>query len=79
MGDILPFQNTHTHKDKSSGFSKHGVKDRKGNKAVIFHTKYFIYDALYDFLLFVQFNKRETQPWRKVTFSKVAGFNLQLN
>ena len=27
-----------------------------------------------DLVLFVQLKKRETHPWRSVTFSKVAGF-----
>ena len=30
-------------------------------------------DALPDLVAFVQFKKREKQPWRSVTFSKVAG------
>ena len=30
--------------------------------------------ALCDLVSFVQFKKREKQPWRIVTFSKVAGF-----
>ena len=33
----------------------------------------FICDALCDFVVFVQFKKREKQPWRSVNFSKVAG------
>ena len=36
-----------------------------------------ICDALHDFVLFVQFRKRDKDPWRNVTFSKVAGFSLQ--
>ena len=32
-----------------------------------------IYDALHDLVPFVQFKKREKDPWRSVTFSKVAG------
>ena len=35
-------------------------------------------DALRDLVPFVQFKKREKRPWRSVTFSKVAGFSLQL-
>ena len=35
-----------------------------------------IYDALRHVLPFVQSKKREEHPWRSVTFSKVAGFNL---
>ena len=35
-------------------------------------------DALRDLELFVQFKKREKQPWRSVSFSRVAGFSLQL-
>ena len=30
-------------------------------------------DALRDLVAFVQFKKREKQPWKGVTFSKVAG------
>ena len=41
-------------------------------------TQKIIWDALRDFVLFVQFKKREEYPRRKVTFSKVAGFSLQL-
>ena len=29
--------------------------------------------ALRDWVLFVQFKKREKHPWRSVNFSKVAG------
>ena len=37
-------------------------------------------DTLRDFVLFVQFKKREKHPWRGLTFTKVAfsGFSLQL-
>ena len=35
-------------------------------------------DALRDLLPFVQFMKLEKHPWTSVTFSKVAGFSLQL-
>ena len=35
-------------------------------------------DDLRDLVPFVQFKKREKHPWRSVTFSKVAGFILQL-
>ena len=38
----------------------------------------FICDALRDLVPFVQFKKREKRPWRCVTFSKVAGWNLQV-
>ena len=34
--------------------------------------------ALRDLVAFVQFEKREKDPWRSVKFSKVAGFSLQL-
>ena len=37
-----------------------------------------ICNAMRDLLPFVQFKKREKQPWRSVTFSKIAGFSLQL-
>ena len=30
-------------------------------------------DVLHDLVPFVQFKKREKEPWRSVTFSKVAG------
>ena len=33
-------------------------------------------DALRDLAPFVQFKKREKQPWRSVNFSKGAGFSL---
>ena len=36
------------------------------------------YSTLRDVVPFVQFQKREKHPWRSVTFSKVAGFSLQL-
>ena len=39
----------------------------------------YMCNALRDLVLFVQFKKREKHPWRSVTFSKVAGFSLQLN
>ena len=35
--------------------------------------KVSIYDALLDLTPFVQFKKREKDPWRSVTYSKVAG------
>ena len=35
-------------------------------------------DVLYDLVPFAQFKKREKHSWRSVTFSKVAGFSLQL-
>ena len=34
--------------------------------------------ALRDLVPFVQLKKHEKHPWRSVTFSKVAGLNLQL-
>ena len=37
-------------------------------------THVIICDVLHDLVPFVQFKKREKQPWRSVTFSKVAGF-----
>ena len=36
------------------------------------------YDALRDLVPFAQINEREKQPCANVTFSKVAGFSLQL-
>ena len=36
-----------------------------------------ISDVLRDLVPFVQFKKREKQPCRSVTFSKVAGFSRQ--
>ena len=33
--------------------------------------------ALRDLTPFVQFKKREKHPWRSVTFSKVAGYELR--
>ena len=35
-------------------------------------------DALHNLVLFVQFKKREKHQCRSATFSKVAGFGLQL-
>ena len=35
-----------------------------------------IWDALHDLVPFLPFKKRGVQPWRSVTFSKVAGFKL---
>ena len=37
-----------------------------------------ICDALGDLVPFAQFKKCEKHPWWSVTFSKVAGFSLQL-
>ena len=37
-----------------------------------------IWDALRDLVPLVQFKKREKHPWRSVTFSKNAGWSLQL-
>ena len=36
-------------------------------------------DALRDLAPFIQFKKREKHPWRRVTFSKVAGFTKSRN
>ena len=36
------------------------------------------WDALRDLIPFVQFKKRKRRAWRSVTFSKVAGLNLQV-
>ena len=33
-------------------------------------------DALLDLVSFVQFKKHEKHPWKRVNFSKVAGFSL---
>ena len=33
-------------------------------------------DALLDLVPFVRFKKHEKHPWRSVTFSKVAGYNI---
>ena len=38
----------------------------------------FVYNALRDLVPFVQFRKREKNPWRSVTFSKLSGLSLQL-
>ena len=32
-------------------------------------------DALHDLVPLVQFKKRETHPWRSVTFNEVGGFS----
>ena len=37
-----------------------------------------ICDALHDLVPFAQFKKREKQPWRSVTFSKLAGYIAQI-
>ena len=34
-----------------------------------------ICDALRDLVAFMLFKEREKHPWRRVTFSKVAGFS----
>ena len=36
-----------------------------------------ICDALRDLVPFVQFEKAEEEPWKSVTFRKVAGFSQQ--
>ena len=57
------------------------VQDRK---CVTFHRCKLIVnavnicDALQDLVPFVHSKKYEKQPWRSVTFSKVAGFKLKL-
>ena len=33
-------------------------------------------DALQNLVPFIQFNKRETHPWRSVTFAKVTGLKV---
>ena len=38
----------------------------------------FICDTLYDLVPFVQFKKHEKHSWRSNTFTKIAGFSLQL-
>ena len=38
-----------------------------------------ICDALHDLFPYIQFNKRKKYPWRSVTFSKIAGWSLQLH
>ena len=35
-------------------------------------------NALSDLIAFAKFKKSEKRPWRSVTFSKVAGFSLQI-
>ena len=42
-------------------------------------SKIYICDALRDLVPFVQFKKREKQPWKSVTFSEVAGFTTKSN
>ena len=37
-----------------------------------------ICDALHDLVPFAQFKKREKQPGRSVTFSKLAGYIVQI-
>ena len=49
--------------------TKYVVKLKRLNRLVI------IYDALRNWVSFVQFKKREKHPWMSVTFSKVAGFS----
>ena len=44
----------------------------------IIHFWIFKCDALHDLLLFEQFKKCEKQPWLGISFSKVAGYSLQL-
>ena len=39
--------------------------------------KIIICDALRDLVAFVQFKKREKQPRKSVTFSKIANFSLR--
>ena len=40
--------------------------------------QFLIWDAVRDLVSFIQFIKPEKQPWTSVTFSKTAGFSLQL-
>ena len=40
-------------------------------------TETFICDVFSDLVPFVQFRKHEKQPWRRVTFGKVASLSLQ--
>ena len=40
--------------------------------------RFNICDALRELVPFLQFKKHENRSWRSVTFSKVAGFSLQL-
>ena len=55
-------------------------------KLIVFMTKCLLIaqlnflniDALRDLIPLVQFKKGEKHFWRSVTFSKVAGFSLQL-
>ena len=50
----------------------------EGFPVIIWDLQDYHYDALRDLIPFVQFRKHGKHPWRSVTFSKVAGFNLQL-
>ena len=49
---------------------------RKFSEILVKHLgePFLICDALGDLVSSIQFKKRETHPWRNVTFSKVAGF-----
>ena len=48
---------------------------RKFSEILVKHLRepFLIYDALGDLVSSIQFKKRETHPWKNVTFSKVAG------
>ena len=41
-------------------------------------SKWDICGVLHDLVAFVQFKQPKINPWRSVTFSKVAGLSLQL-
>ena len=61
---------------------KHDVKEQffknlKNKEQDIFAYS-LICGALRDLVRFAQFKKREKHPWRSITFSKVAGWSLQL-
>ena len=38
----------------------------------------YICNVFRDLILFVQFKRREKDPWRSITFSKVAGLEVTL-
>ena len=52
-------------------------KKRKARSKSYFHGK-TLCDALRNLVLLVQFKKREKDPWRSVTFSKVTDLSLNL-
>ena len=47
-------------------------------KRILRQSRYSKCGALRDLVPFVQFKKREKNPWRSVTFSKVAGLKVTL-